>query len=88
MERLELVHKFKLFKRLELFELSEAIERLERFLILWRRTAGLDFLAFGTEARIGIGFRSAAQENIAGVAWRFLLVILTLGDDDQHTWSD
>ena len=51
---------------------------------LWRLTAGLDFLAFGTEARVGIGFRSAAHENIAGVARRFLLVILPLGDDHQH----
>jgi len=45
-------------------------------------------LALGAEARIGIRFRPAAQENIASVAWRFWLVILTLGDYDQHAWGN
>jgi len=31
-------------------------------LILWRRTACLDFLALGTEAGIGVSFRSAALD--------------------------
>jgi hypothetical protein len=61
---------------------------IHRSLILWCFTAGFDFLTLGTEARVGIGFRSAAHENIAGVAGCFLLIILPLGDDHQHAWGD